>query len=183
MSNGFNAVLPANVMRGAGLLVINDTAPWGSTLGGITFDPGIEYWNREFDGKTCDIEGQDVIIGYKPIITATVFAMSATKLGNYLPGSSSATVSTLTTITPKVAGIELTGTTHYLQAARAVWPLVGGGWYWVKFTRALLTKWVVKGNDLKDATIDVEIAARLDDGISDLGTAPFVTEIETGSSY
>lgn len=183
MSSDFNAVLPTNIMRGAGVLVINGTTPFGSTDGGLSFDPGVTWVNRDFDGKTAPVEGQDYIGAWASKISGTVFPMSATKTGStYMPGSASTTVSTLTTITSIGSAQELTVDTHYLADVRLIYPLVGGGWVWAHFAKALCTKWMIKGAKNNDAKIDIEIEARLDSG-SALGACPYVIEFETGSTY
>lgn len=182
MPADFNAVLPANIIRGAGILTINGSTPFGASDGGLSFDPGITWVNRDFDGKTSNVEAQDYIAFWDPKISGVVFPISTAKAAQYEPGSTSGVVTTLTTITPQPSATELVGTTDYLSDVRLIYPLVGGGWVWVKFGRAIFTKYSIRGAKNDDAKIDIEISARLDDGVA-LGSCPYVIEFETAATY
>jgi hypothetical protein len=177
MPSAYSATLPADILLDSGLLLVNASTPWGVSVGDLSFDPGIERKQAGFDGQRSAIVGLDRTVGFTPKISGTMKELSATRAtGLYEPGSSSAVVSGTTTLTPKKAGI-LYVVGEYLSAVRLAFPRGSGGYAWVKFPKALLTKYDIKGKDKDEAVISIEIEARLDMSVAaDTDVAPYVIE-------
>jgi len=177
MPSAYSATLPADILLDSGLLLINGTTPWGVSMGDLAFDPGVERRQTQFDGQRSAIVGLDRVVGFTPKISGSMKELSSTRAtGLYEPGSSSALVSGVTTVTPKKAGILYTAG-EYLSAVRLAFPRGSGGYAWVKFAKALLTKYDIKGKDKDEAVIAIEIEARLDMTVAaDTDVAPYVIE-------
>src|SRR5688572_5276840 len=85
----------------AGVLKVGGTTVGiGATVGGLTFEPGKEYRNVEFDGKTTDIAENDRVISYNSTISGDMLELSSAALMRYEPGASSDGSSGTNTITP-----------------------------------------------------------------------------------
>jgi hypothetical protein len=178
MPSAYSATLPADILLDSGLLLINSATPWGVSMGDLSFDPGIDRKQVAFDGQRSSIVGLDRTVGFAPKISGTMKELSGTRLtGLYEPGSSSASGGGVTTITPKKAGILLVAG-EYLSVVRLAFPRGSGGYAWVKFAKALLVKYDVKGKDKDEAVISIEIEARLDMSVAaDTDVAPYVIEL------
>jgi hypothetical protein len=94
----FNAVLPTDIIRGAGVLYINGDTAFGASDGSLNFDPRKTINNTEYDGKISKSELLDYVTGFDPLIAGTFFPFSATKMLQYEPGSTSALSEGLTAI-------------------------------------------------------------------------------------
>jgi hypothetical protein len=99
----------------------------------------------------------------------------------YEPGSSSATVGSVTTITPQEAGVELTADTDYLENVRLIYKRTGGGYVWVRFPKALFRKYKIVGANKADAKVDIDIKAILD-ATQPLNACPYVIEYASALS-
>lgn len=178
MPSAYSATLPADILLDSGLLLINSATPWGVSMGDLSFDPGIDRKQVGFDGQRSPIVGLDRTVGFGAKISGTMKELSGARLtGLYEPGSSSAAGGGVTTITPKKAGILLVAG-EYLSVVRLAFPRGSGGFAWVKFPKALLAKYDIKGKDKDEALISVEIEARLDMSVAaDTDVAPYVIEL------
>lgn len=94
----FNAVLPTDIIRGAGVLYINGDTAFGASDGSLNFDNGKTVANTEYDGKISKSELLDYVTGFDPKIAGTFFPFSATKMLQYEPGSTSDLTEGLTAI-------------------------------------------------------------------------------------
>lgn len=176
MSSGYSSALPADILLDSGILYINGVAPFGPSAGNWSFDPGIERRNVEFDGKRSPVMGLDRTTGFMPKFTGSLKKLGATDIATVEPASTSAVAGGVTTYTPKKAGVLLVAG-DYLTNVRIVWPRGSGGYAWVKFPKALVTKYDIKGADKDEASISIEIEARLDLSAStDTDVAPYVIE-------
>src|SRR4051812_40161191 len=121
MPSGFLATLTTDLVLDEGVLYNNNTTAFGVTKGPLNFDPGETLQNIDFAGKRSEIALLDRYIMRSPKITGTLIALNATIAAAPLwPGSSSASTSGVTTITPKSAsGLFSTG--NYATNARAIW--------------------------------------------------------------
>lgn len=177
MPSGFNNTnTPQEILIGSGVLLINSSTPWGVSLGDLSFDPGKEMRQIEFDGKASKIVGLDRIVAFDSKISGTIKEFSAAKMAVLEPGSTSAVGGGITTITPKKANA-LFAPADYLTNVRVAWPLGSGQWRWVKFPKALVYKYDIKGKDKDEATASIEIYACLDMSVAaDTDVAPYVIE-------
>lgn len=179
-NSGFSATLPADVLLDTGVLYINGNTPFGVTVGGLSFDPGLTRENIEFDGKFVDIATLDRTISVKAKLSGKIIEASAVKLEQLEPGSTNATAGSpaVTTITPRGAG-ELYASGEYVTNVRAAYRRGGGGFAIVKFPLALITTWKIGGGANKKAEIDIEIEARQDPTAANTGVLPYVIELAT----
>lgn len=179
MPSGFNnATLPQDVLLDSGLLLVNSAVPWGVSMGDLSFDPGKEWRQIEFDGKRSSIVGLDRIVMFDSKITGTIKEYSAAKLALLEPGATSNVAGGVTTITPKKAG-SLFVAGDYLSNVRLAFPRGSGGYAWVKFPKAMCKKYDgIKGKDKDEATTQIEIYACLDMAVAaDTDVAPYVIEL------
>jgi hypothetical protein len=177
MPSGYSATLPADILLDSGLLLINNTTPYGVSMGDLAFDPGITRKQVGFDGQRAPIVGLDRTVDFAPKISGSMKELSGTRAtGLYEAGSTSALNAGVTTITPKNAGILLV-TGEYLTNVRLAFPRGSGGYAWVKFPKALCTKYDIAGKDKDEAVIKIEIEARLDMSVAaSTDVAPYLVE-------
>jgi hypothetical protein len=138
--------------------------PWAVSRGGFKFDPGITWRQAEFDGKRSDIMGGDRIIGFAPVLSGVILVLNPAVLAALEPGSVSATVSTVTTITPLAADVMLVSA-NYLSNLRALFKLGNGTYEEISFAKALITKWSLNTPDKSEGEISVEFRPRLDTSV------------------
>lgn len=184
MLTGYTANLPTDVLLNMGVLFQTISAvstKIGVTDGSPDFDPGVEVSDVEFDGKRCRLKGLTRRTSFKPIIKFTLKEFGGAASGGQLqllePGSTSATVSTVTTLTPKPAGA-FYAAADYAAGVRWIFERGSGGYAAIYFPIALVTKWSLKGNDKKEGTIQAELEA-VGDPTADLGVAPYLIELRT----
>lgn len=180
-NSGLTANLPTDVLLDSGVLYINSTTPFGVTVGGLSFDPGIQRENVDFDGKFIDIITLDRTVDCKAKISGKIIELNATKQATLMPGSTSATAGTpaVTTVTPRGAG-ELYASGEYVTNVQVAYRRGGGGFAIVKFANAYISTWKVgPGGANKKAEIDIEIEARQDIAAANTGVLPFVIEYAT----
>lgn len=166
--SGYSANLPTDVILDAAVFLINAATPFGVSRGPFTFDPGTAWENVEYDNKFYPKVGLDRKVGGVPKLSGTLIELNATKHAKLEPGSSSATVSGDTTITPQGAG-DLLVEGDYLTNVRCAWKRQGGGYALVEFPFALVTKYDVKGK----GEVSIEVEARQADDAADEGVAPY----------
>jgi hypothetical protein len=167
----------------AGMLYVGSTpVGWGPTRGGLTFDPGIETRDPEYDGKSTPIDGTLRVIRYNSTISGEILDKSAVALGRLLPGYTS-DGSTNNVITPRNArSFIATGDTlqDVLLLYRGSDGNAAGAW----FKKAMVTQWSLIGPDNDEARFSVTIQALLPttDGVNE---APFrlVSPITTSFAY
>lgn len=177
MPSGYNSALPSDVLLDTGVLYINSSTAFGVSKGAWNVDLGTEITNLEFDGKRSDVEGLDRVTGFKPMITGTMIAINTTTAAVLLPGSTQATASGVTTVTPKAASALMSGT-DYQSNVRVAFQRGSGGVVWIKFAKALVRMTSLKGNDKDSGDIAIEIGARLSAtaAATSTDTAPYVIE-------
>ena len=175
-NSAYTANLPADIIKDSGVLYINGTTPFGASNGGLSFDPGVDRRNVDFDSKRSDVMGLDRTIGFAPKISGSLKKFGTADVAVFEPASTSAVNAGVTTITPKKAGVLLVSG-DYLTNVRLVFERGSGGYVWVKFPKALCTKYDVKGKDKDEADVSIEIQARLDlSGALTTDDAPYVIE-------
>src|SRR4051812_36964840 len=99
---GYANSLPTNYLVGPAVLYIDSATPYGVSVGGITINLPHEYENVAFDGKLVPIVGLDRRIGGVPSFEATFCEMTSAKALDLEPGGTTATASSVETITPKL---------------------------------------------------------------------------------
>ena len=177
---GFTSSLPTDVVLDSGVLYVNTTV-FGATKGGLQFDPANTYRNIEFDGKRSAVKLLDRKMMSAPKLSGTVLELATGNVARLEPGASVAATgawSGSTSYAPKrAAGLLVAG--DYVNEIRAIWLRGGGGFVQVRFPSALITKYDITSQDGEEASIAIEIEARLDtavSGFTNVGDVPFRLE-------
>lgn len=161
MPSGFNAnSTPGRVVFDAGVLssvVGGARIPIGVSKGGVSFDPGMETRQAEYDGRRVMIAGLDRVTEYDARFEGTIIELSDALLTALMPGSTTAG----TTTTPLPASRTITPAMHLVLPRMTI--LRGDGQYvsW-EFDLGLVTEWDVDTSDKEEAEISVTIGARVD---------------------
>lgn len=177
---GFTSNLPSDVVLDSGVLYVGATV-FGATKGGLQFDPGNTYRNIDFDGKRSAVKLLDRKMMMAPKLTGTVLELATGNIARLEPGATTATTGAWTASTsyaPKrAAGLLAAG--DYISDIRAIWLRGSGAFVQVRFPSGLVTKYDISSQDGEEASISLEIEARLDTGVSgftNTGDAPFRIE-------
>lgn len=161
MPSGFNPTsTPGRVVFDAGVLsaIIGGVrTPLGVSKGGVSFTPGMEIRQAEYDGRRVMIAGLDRVTEYDARFEGTLIELSDALLTSLMPGSTTAAGVT----TPLPASRTIT-TAMMLELPRMTL-LRGDGQYvsW-EFDRGLVTEWDVDTTDKEEAEISITIGARVD---------------------
>ena len=167
MPSGYTAGMASAVLLDVGVLYYKkqggDGKPtkFGVSVGGLSFEPEIEWRHVEFDGKRSDIEGLHRVTNRTGRIKGTFLIEWPKHIPLVEPG---ATQSAGGTWTPKMASTLLSPDTDYLQDVQLVATKPGGTLVRVAFGRGLIVKWSWKMEDKNEHKLaDIEIVAVLED--------------------
>lgn len=179
MPSAYSATTRDNLLLDGGRIYIAN-AVFSVTRGSVRVDYGEETRQVAFDGQRAPIAGLDRIVTRAPTITARFLELSAAKLAQLKPGSTSGTVGGITTVTPPDAGDFLTPLTN----VRAVFDTGAGGLYEVRFARAWPVMRGLEGEDNGEASYEVTFAARLNwDGTTvTTDSAPYTEHFYTSGT-
>jgi hypothetical protein len=172
-------VKPTQAMVDAGVLYLRDTTTLvgvGATRGGLTFSPGREMRNIEFDGKTTAIEGGDRVLRYEATISGSMIDFSAKSLSYYEPGSTATTQgtapATVTRISPLGATTFLTANA-YLKDVMWISRNQDNSITVVGFPSGLVTEFEIASEQDSEAVANITIAARIPATATDINVAPY----------
>lgn len=156
-----------------GLGAVGSVVVFSATKGGVTFDPGIQYRHIEADGISTEFEGGHRIVKYDSHLKTKLKNLPSTMIKALLPGSTQATVSSVTTTTPKAARALLTigPSGHYIEDLWFIGNRSDGILAEVHIPRAL-PKFSIATTDNNEGDIDVDFMAVLTDAQA-LNEAPF----------
>ena len=175
---------PSDILYGCGIIFIGSTKS-GVTEGEPKWDPNVTFQPVTFDGQHAPIKGLYRQFHGEPKISFTMKELGDATTGNQLaklePGSTSATVSTTTTVTPAKSGI-LVASGSYLTDFRILWERGSSGsgvYFAVHFPVALVTKYGIQGQNKKDAQIPVEVVGCLDMTTAGITDAAYNLEYRT----
>ena len=185
MPSGYTAGTTAALLTDVGVLYFDkqqtaDDNPtkYGLSVGGVTFEPGLEWRQPEFDGRRSNIEGLDRLTFREGVITATILMELPKHIPLIEPGATDAAGSApeSTVWTPKAASTFLSPDTDYLHNVRLLWTKSNGTLCGVRMTRALATFTQLAGADKDEGKVQVRIEARLENGAAatSTDTAPYV---------
>lgn len=183
MPSGYASGFEGRVLLDTGVLYYKkqggdgNPTKWGVSVGGLTFEPEIEWRHVEFDGRRSEIEGLHRVTNRTGRIKGTFLFEAPKHIPLVEPGATDSTGGGITTWTPKAASTLLTANTDYLQDVRLIATKPSGTLVEVKFARALVVKWAWQQEDKNEQKLaDVEIVAVLEDGTaaSSTDTAPYV---------
>lgn len=183
MPSGYTAGTPDALLIDVAVLYFDkkggDGNPtrFGVTVGGATFEPGIEMRQVEFDGRRSDIEGMDRITMRTGVISGTMLMELPKHIPLIEPGTViTSGVSPETALyTPKSASTLLTPDTDYLTNVLLLWTKADGTLAGVKMPRALGLFTQIAGEDKNEGKLQFRIEARLENGAaaSSTDTAPY----------
>lgn len=183
MPSGYTTDFEDRVLLDVGVLYYKkyggdgNPTKWGVSVGGLSFEPEIEWRHIEFDGRRSDIEGLHRVTNRTGRIRGTFLLEFPKHIPLVEPGVTSGTAAGITTYTPKAASDLLTANTEYLQDVRLIATKPDGTLVEVKFARGLVVRWRWQQEDKNEHKLaDVEIAAVLEDGpaATSTDTAPYV---------
>lgn len=168
---------PTEAMIDAGVLYLRspDTSTLlgiGPSRGGLTFNPGREMRNVEFDGKTTDIEGLDRVLRYNSTLTGGLIDFSRKSLGYYEPGSTSSDSGSVSRIQPIAATAFLTAGA-YLKDVLWISRNQDNRIKVIGFARALVSEYEVVGEQDNETIANVTIMAKLPSSVTDINQAPY----------
>jgi hypothetical protein len=150
----------------AAMLYIGST-PFGQTRGGVTFDPGANFRDPEFDGVPPFVEDAARITQYNSRLTGRFGVFTAGFWYNLHPGSTS-DGSTANAITP-VDTRTFVGDT--LADFRCVYRVSTNAWQAIVARRIRFSPWTVAGEDNNEGLFDGTIQLLCDP--ADLSQAPY----------
>lgn len=150
----------------------------GAGRGGLTFDPGAKRENIDFDGKGTDIEGLDYVDSYDSHIKGKFIQFNSGNLTILEPGSTSATVTGVTTITPAPTR-QLFASGDYLDNLTLTFPRKNGGYAKVIYGKARCDKYQLVGTG-KEGEIDCDFKGVVPAASAgtDEDPCPYVIEVE-----
>lgn len=172
---GMGATLPDDVILDSAVLKIGG-AIYGVSSGDITTNLAHTFENVDFDGKIFPIVGLDRRSPGVPFFEGTFIEINATKAADLEPGSTAATVDTVTTITPAAAG-DLLPEAAYTEDVSVTVRRGGGGLAAIKFAFALVYGDSVLGKNNAKGEVHLRFEARQAADAANLGVVPYVIEI------
>lgn len=168
---------PTEAMIDAGVLYLRDPSSsnligMGPTRGGLTFNPGREMRNVEFDGKTTDIEGADRVLRYNTTLSGGLIDFSRRSLGFFEPGNTEGESGSSVVVSPILA-------TQFLSAGAYLRDVL-----WISrnqdnrikvvgFPVGLVTEYEIVGEQDNETIANLTIAARIPATATDINTAPY----------
>jgi hypothetical protein len=153
-------------------IIIDSAVAWqnGSQLaptrGSLSFDPGEEWENYSFPGKTGPVAGLDEVVRSRPTIKGTMMLTGEAQFTVYRPGGTwsdgasagGVTTSGIRTFTPGAFRASL-NVGSYLENFIVFWKRQGGDYIAVEFRFALCTHYNIDSKDGDEGTIAVEFEA------------------------
>lgn len=176
--SAYATTLPAQAMLGPAVVFIDSATAWAVSQGGIRLTLPREYSNFDFDGKLLPIAGLDRRMGGTPGFEGTFVEITAARILELEPAGSTATASSVVTVTPGLYG-EFLATSDYKQNVRLAMRLGGTtDLIVVEFDYGLL-KWEDIGSDGTNGTYKVSFEARQAANAASLGVAPYTIKYAT----
>jgi hypothetical protein len=174
----YTTSLPTNVLLGSAVLYIDSATPWGVSQGEITMNLPHEYENLPFDGKLIPIVGLDRRMGGIPSFEGTFIEMTAAKALELEPGGTTATASSVTTITPALYA-EFLAAAAYKENVRVAMRMGGSaaGIVVVEFDWGLLQLESMAGASAGNGSYKVRFEARQATNAASLGVAPYTIKL------
>jgi hypothetical protein len=134
--------------------------------GGWTFDPGEEWEDYAFPGKTMSTVGARSLVRLKPAIKGTAMLTGEDQITAYRPDGTWAAHSTIVgarTFTPGALRAYLTEA-DYLTNVICIWKRIRGDYIAVEFPFAVCGSWGIGATDGDEGLIQITIEAVQDTG-------------------
>lgn len=165
-------VKPTEAMVDAGVLYLrnpdaSNLIGMGPSRGGLTFSPGKEMRNVEFDGKTMPVAGLDRVLRTLPTLSGGLIDFSRKSLGYYEAGSTSADSGSMARIQP-LASTEFLSAGAYLKDVLWITRNQDNTITVIGIPRALVTTYEVVGEADNEVIANVTIEGRLPESATNL---------------
>jgi len=165
-------VKPTEAMVDAGVLYLrnpdaSNLIGMGPSRGGLTFSPGKEMRNVEFDGKTMPIAGLDRVLRTLPTLSGGLIDFSRKSLGYYEAGATSADSGSMARIQP-INSTEFLAAGAYLKDVLYITRNQDNTITVVGIPRALVTTYEIVGEADNEVIANVTIEGRLPETATNL---------------
>jgi hypothetical protein len=127
--------------------------------GGWTFDPGEEWEDHSFPGKTMATVGARSLVRLKPVIKGTALLSGEDQITAFRPDgtwANHATIAGARTFTPNALRAYLT---EYLENVICLWKRIRGDYIAVEFPFAVCGNWGINATDADEGLIQITIEA------------------------
>jgi hypothetical protein len=129
--------------------------------GGWTFDPGEEWEDYDYPGKTMATVGARSLVRLKPVIKGTALLSGEDQISAFRPDGTWAAHSTIVgarTFTPNALRAYLTDA-DYLENVVCLWKRIRGDYIAVEFPVAVCGNWGIGATDNDEGTLQITIEA------------------------
>lgn len=169
----------ADIIIDSAVLIVNGLY-LSISRGGISFDPGEEWTEYRFPGRTMNVVGCRELTALRPALRGSVMMFGETQILAYRPGGSwadHASIEGARTYTPGTLRTALS-VFDYLQDVFCVWKRLRGDYIAVKFDWAIVSSYSIGANDNDEglASIVIEAAQRLTTGTTKT-TVPYTLHL------
>lgn len=183
MSSGFTDTLPDDVIYDVGVLTVEVATVEtliGVTRGGLAFEDNTKYRWVEFDGKRSKIAGTGRVIEWDAHIKGKFLQATKENLGRFIYGSSQATVTLVTTITP-IAASTLIPESASMENVTLTYGRRSGGYVKIIFAQGVNQKGLnISATDNSEGELDVDIEAVLGAtaAATSTDTCPYIVKVK-----
>jgi hypothetical protein len=131
-----------------------------ATRGGLTFDPGEEWEDFEYPGRTMNTKGCRELVRLKPTIKGNAMMMGEAQLAVYRPDGqwSDSTLEDVRLFRPNALRTDLVAG-DYLTNVFCVWQRQRGDLIAVEFPYAIASSWSIGSTDNDEGLIALTIEA------------------------
>jgi hypothetical protein len=150
----------ADIIIDSAVLLI-DGVQLSISRGGWTFDPGEEWEDYSFPGKTMSTVGARSLVRLKPTIKGTALLSGEDQITAYRPDGTWANHATIVgarTFTPNALRAYLTDA-DYLTDVICIWKRIRGDYIAVEFPYAVCGNWGINATDADEGLIQITIEA------------------------
>lgn len=142
-------------------VLIVDGVQLTASRGGWSFDPGEEWDDHPFPGRTMNTKGCRELAGLNPTIKGNAMMLGEAQVSAYRPDgtwSDSATLENVRLFTPNPLRTDLTAD-DYLQNVFIVWKRQRGDFLAVEFPFATCSSWNMGAQDADEGVVALVIEA------------------------
>lgn len=142
-------------------VLIVDGVQLTASRGGWTFDPGEEWEDHPFPGRTMNTRGCRELVGLKPTIKGTALMTGEAQVSAARPDGTwtdSATLDNVRLFTPNALRTELT-VDDYLANVFLIWKRQRGDYLAVEFPFAINTAWGMSSQDNDEGLVPLALEA------------------------
>jgi hypothetical protein len=149
----------ADVIIDSAVLMVDGVQLTVSRGGGWKFDPGEEWEDYDFPGKTMATVGARSLVRLSPKITGTALLSGEDQISAFRPDgawTAHASIAGARTFTPNALRAYLT---EYLENVICIWKRIRGDYIAVEFPFAVCGNWGIGSTDGDEGLIQITIEA------------------------